>query len=474
MSPSEKLLLKASTPLSRRTFLHAGGLTAVGLTLPQLLAARAGAASQATTGGGSAKACIILYMLGGPPQQETFDMKPEAPGSARSLFKSIATNIPGIEICELLPDLARQAERFAIVRSVFHNGDALFHGAGVHYNLTGWPNVPREGEPFLDRRDYPNIGAVLNQLRGAHHGLPAAVQLPMWITQDGPGREWAGQHAGFLGRKYDPLVMDYGYFKLSTDINTAPEQGDTRLVGRLPPGFTLRDDLAGDRLGKRLELQQNLGRREIGEGTLLHRDWTKYQTQALDVLGAAATWKAFDIDHEPAGLRSRYGDDRLGRSCLVARRLVEAGVSLVTVIFGGWDTHSNHLADTRDRLLPPLNRAFAALLDDLADRGMLDSTLVAWTGEFGRTPSMNGSSPPGRDHWGRVYNAVLAGGGVQGGQVYGKSDNLAAEPKEKPVPVADFVSTIYHALGYDERTQVVDPLGRPHHVLAGRPILGLF
>ena len=236
----------------------------------------------------------------------------------------------------------------------------------------------------------------------------------------------------------------------------------------------LRDDIGRDRLGKRLALQQILGRPRIGEGTPLVRDWTKHQAQALDVLGAASTWKAFAIDDEPASLRARYGDDRLGRSCLVARRLVEAGVTLVTVIFGGWDTHSHHLEHTRDRLLPPLNRAFGALLDDLADRGMLDTTLIAWMGEFGRTPVINGNSPPGRDHWARVYSTVLAGGGVQGGQIYGKSDNLAAEPKDNPVHVSDFVATIYHALGYDADTQVVDPLNRPHHIIAGRPLLSLF
>lgn len=464
--------------MERRTFLQAGGLSAIGLSLPQLLAAKAqGQAAAATVpgaAGGTAKACILLYMLGGPPQQETFDMKPEAPGSARSLFPTIATNVPGIDICGLLPDLARQADRFAIVRSVFHGGNALFHGAGVHYNLTGWPNVPREGEPFLDRRDHPAIGAVLNQLRGTNHGLPASVQLPMWITQDGPGREWAGQHAGFLGRKYDPLVMDYGYLRLDLDINAPSGNGEARLPGTLPPGFTLPGELERLRLNRRLELQQSIGRSHLGEGTALSRDWTKHQLQALDVLGAASTWKAFAIDDEPASLRARYGDDRLGRSCLVARRLVEAGVTLVTVIFGGWDTHSHHLEHTRDRLLPPLNRAFASLLDDLAERGLLDTTLVAWTGEFGRTPVINGNSPPGRDHWGRVYSTVLAGGGIRGGQVYGKSDNLAAEPKDNPVPVADFVASIYHALGYDETTQVIDPLGRPHYVVGGRPVPGLF
>lgn len=467
-------MLRATTPLSRRTCLQAGGLSAMGLSLPQLFAAKASAKEAvAASPTASAKACILLYMLGGAPQQETFDMKPEAPGSARSLFPSIATNVPGIDVCALLPNLARQAERLAIVRSVHHRGNALFHGAGVHYNLTGFPNVPREGEPFLDRRDYPSIGAVLNQLRGSKHGLPASVQLPMWITQDGPGREWAGQNAGFLGRKYDPLVMDYGFFQLSNDFNNLPATGDTSLPGTLPPGFTLNQDMR-DRLGKRLDLQQRLGHQQIGEGTPLAKDWSRHQVQALDVLGASSTWKAFDISGESPALRERYGSDRLGRSCLVARRLVEAGVSLVTVIFGGWDTHSHHLEHTRDRLLPPLNRAYGTLLDDLADRGLLDSTLVAWTGEFGRTPNMNANNPSGRDHWANVYSTVLAGGGIRGGQVYGKSDKLAAEPIDNPVPVADFVATIYHALGYDADTTVIDPLNRPHHVLAGRPLLGLF
>lgn len=462
-------MLNGSVPLSRRTMLQAGGLSALGLHLPQLLAGQSRAAHSRQ---GSAKACILLYMLGGPPQQETFDMKPQAAGSARSLFGSIATNVPGIEVCELLPDVAQQVDRLAIVRSVYHNGNALFHGAGVHYNLTGWPNVPREGEPFLDRRDHPCIGSVLNQLRGSQHGLPASVQLPMWLTQDGPGREWAGQHAGYLGRRYDPLVMDYGYLRSDLDFNLAGAAGEAGLPGTLPTGFSMRADLGGGRLQSGLQLIESLDRTGTGAGTLLNRDWQKFQIQALDVLGAESTWRAFDISGESAEVRAKFGNDRFGNSCLVARRLVEAGVSLVTVILGGWDTHADHLTITRDRLLPPLNRAFAALLNDLAERGLLDSTLVAWTGEFGRTPSINVNG--GRDHWGRVYTTVLAGGGIQGGQVYGASDDLAAEPVNEPAPVADFVATIYHALGYDENTHVVDPLGRPHFVVGGRPLLKLF
>src|SRR5579864_7135058 len=238
-------MLNAFTPMSRRTWLQAGSLSMLGLSLPQLTEARAevNSDSAALSSLGKAKSCILLYMLGGPPQQETFDMKPEAPGSAQSLFRPIATNVPGIEICELLPDLARMADRFAILRSVFHGGNALFHGAGVHYNLTGWPNFPREGEPLLDRRDYPGMGAVLNQLREPRRGLPVTVQLPMWITQDGPGREWAGQHAGFLGRKFDPLVMDYGFYKLNIDFNNAPASGDAGLPGTLPSSYLLNNDL---------------------------------------------------------------------------------------------------------------------------------------------------------------------------------------------------------------------------------------
>ncbi len=455
-------ILNASTPIDRRTLLLAGGLSTLGLGLPQPFAS-----GQAHSTGGRAKSCIRLYMLGGPAQQETFDMKPDAPDSARSLFKPIASSVPGIEFCELLPRLAGQAHRLAVIRSMFHAGNATFHGAGVHYNLTGWPCSPREGEPMLDRRDYPCIGAVLNQLRGPGE-LPAAVQLPIWITQDGPGREWAGQNAGFLGSRYDPLVMSYALAK-------PPFNGTDGLPGTLPAMFSLRNDIGLGLLNKRVELLRAVNGRAARGPSAAVREWNSYQTQAVDVLRSGGkAWKAFSIEEEKPATRARYGEDRLGRSCLVARRLVEAGVALVTVVFGGWDTHSRHLEDMRDQLLPPLDRAFAALLDDLAERGLLDTTLVAWTGEFGRSPGMNRNQPPGRDHWPRVYSTVLAGGGVRGGQVYGRSDRLAAEPKDAPVYVGDFVATIYHALGYGEQTQVLDALGRRHNIVQGRPVLPLF
>ena len=315
---------------------------------------------------------------------------------------------------------------------------------------------------------------MINQLRSTPHGLPSAVQLPMWITQDGPGREWAGQHAGFLGHKYDPFVMDYGYLKLNKDFNAAPPEGAAILPGKLPSGFVLRDDIGRDRLARRLELQQILGRPRIGEGTPLVRDWTKHQAQAL-----------------------RRARRSVNMECLCRRRRTRlAAARSATTAWEevAWSPRQagRSRSDTRDRDLRRVGHAltssgtharsaFAAtqscirpLLDDLADRGMLDTTLIAWMGEFGRTPMINANSPPGRDHWARVYSTLLAGGGVRGGQVHGKSDNLAAEPKDNPVHVSDFVATIYHALGDDADTRVVDPLNRPHHIVAGRPLLSLF
>src|SRR5262245_27540643 len=255
--------LKATTPIHRRTFLPAGGSSRPGLTLPQLAEARG---ASRTTGPVRARArsCIVLYMLGGPPQQETFDPKPDAPGTARSLLRPIATSVPGVRVCEGLPRLARNAHRLAIIRSTHHAGNALFHGAGVHYNLTGWPNDPREGEPFLDRRDYPCVGAVLRQLRGDGR-LPAAVQLPDWITQDGPGREWAGQHAGFLGRRYDPVVLAYAREA------TSP--------GTLPAAFVPRADVGAERLVRRMGLLRGADQVDAGEAARARKEWAACQAQ---------------------------------------------------------------------------------------------------------------------------------------------------------------------------------------------------
>jgi hypothetical protein len=452
-----RLTREQLSKLQRRTFLQAGGVSALGMSLPGLLGSQqpAHAASSATP---SATACIMLYMTGGPAQQETFDMKPEAPEAPRGIFRPIPTDIPGIDICELLPMMARTAHRYTIIRSTYH--DHTFHGAGTHLNVTGFPHAPRKPSPeyYIDRRDAPSIGAVIQKLRGSRNSLPAAVQLPYWILQGSP---FAGQHAGFLGSKYDPHLMVYK----ETD----------ELPGWLPTTYRLPDSVPQDRLSRRAQLLQ-LIERDNPFDHLSKREFSKYQSQAVEILNSSGAWRAFSIDDEKAETIERYGDHKFGRSCLVARRLIEAGVSLVMVPWwpGNFDTHQGHFTSMRDELLPPLDRAFSALLEDLDQRGLLEETLVAWTGEFGRTPALNGNKLAGRDHWPYVYSTVLAGGGIRGGHVYGSSDNIAARPKDEPVHVRDFVATIYHALGYDRSSKVIDPRERPHYFVPGTPVLELF
>lgn len=445
--------------LRRRVCLQMGGLSALGVTLPELLGSRHAVGVAATS---SAKACILLYMTGGPAQQETFDMKPEAAEAPRGEFRPISTSVPGIHICELLPLLARNAHRFALIRSMHH--DQTFHGGGSHYNLTGFPLPPRDPTPefYLDRRDSPSIGAVIQQLRGTPSGLPAAVQLPWWVGH-GFVERFAGQHAGFLGPQCDPLRVFY------EDKNDLP--------GTLPASFRLPEGVSADRLAQRFQVLRSF---DQVHGTDGHREqqFARHQAEAGKILNSSGAWRAFSIEDEKPQTVQRYGDTKFGRSCLVARRLVEAGVSLVTVSWPGhenhFDTHADHFRTMRDELLPPMDRGFSALLEDLDERGLLEETLVAWTGEFGRTPSINGNKPPGRDHWPFVYSTVLAGGGVRGGHVYGSSDAIAAYPHENPVHASDFVATIYHALGYDAGTKVVDQTGRPHDVVKGQPVLPMF
>lgn len=445
--------------LRRRVFLKVGALSTVAPPPFHFLRSRDASAAVPPA---RAKACILLYMTGGPPQQETFDMKPDAPEAPRGEFRPIATTVPGTDICELLPLLARNAHRYSIIRSLHH--DQTFHGGGSHYNLTGMPLPPRDPSPefYLDRRDSPSLGAVVQQLRGTPTGLPAAVQLPWWIGH-GFVERFAGQHAGFLGPKYDPLRVFYAEKR--------------ELPGRLPEEFRLPEDVLANRLAQRFQLLRAIGREHIAE-SYEERQYTRHQDQAGDILNSAGTWRAFSIEEETPQTVERYGASKFGRSCLVARRLIEAGVSLVTVSWPGheshFDTHGDHFRTIREDLLPPMDRGMSALLEDLDERGLLDDTLVVWTGEFGRTPMLNANRPAGRDHWPYVYSAVVAGGGTRRGLVYGSSDAIAGHPKDNPVHVSDFVATIYHALGYDENTSVVDPLGRPHFVMRGMPVTALF
>jgi len=435
---------------SRRTLLQLSSLSLCGLASPTN-------ASEPTKSSAKGKACILLYMTGGPAQQETFDPKPDAPEGTRGEFKPTATNVPGMQICEHLPLMAKQAHRYAIIRSTWHGSDT--HGVGVHYNLTGLKHAPRaNGEPQVDRRDPPCIGAVVRHLRGDRNGLPGAVQLPRQIG-DQNNAYWGGQHAGFLGPKFDPLFL----------------HDEAWLPGDPLPGLAPTSDVNADRQAARADLLGSLqSNRTSGIDSESGNDFARFQQQALDMLRSSAAWKAFRLDDEKPGTVERYGNNRFGRSCLVARRLVEAGVGCVTVPWTfkqseqNFDTHSKHFPKMKDKLLPTIDRAMAALLDDLADRGLLDSTLVAWTGEFGRTPKINGGG--GRDHWGRVYSTVLAGAGIKGGQVIGKSTKDGGLPADEAVHVTDFFATMYHALGYTSADAVKDVSGRPHHFVQGQPV----
>jgi uncharacterized protein (DUF1501 family) len=445
----------------RREFLRAGSLTLFGLGLPGLLKAKA-----SPPAGGRAKACIVLFMWGGPAQQDTWDPKPDAPAEFRGEFAAIPTAVPGMRVCEHLPLLAQRADKLSVIRSMTHTD--VNHTTATHHLLTG---RPAPAGPLTD--DWPNYGAVLAKLGRGRGPLPPYVSM-MPVVPDGAPRfveQSHGQGAGVLGPAFEPMRIDADASKPDYHVGE----------------FSLRADLDTDRLRGREGLLHSLDkqvRKFDGDGKA--GAMGGHYERAFSLLAAPAVTKAFDLTQESAKVRERYGMNRHGQSVLQARRLVEAGVPLVTVFWPNdgitnvsvyWDTHSRNFIDLKTRLCPVADRAFSALLDDLAARGMLDDTLVVWTGEMGRTPRVGQSVPggagagrDGRDHWGKVFTTVLAGGGVKGGLVYGASDRFAAEPALNPTPPADLAATVYHLLGVDPRSEIRDRLGRPLTLCDGRVI----
>lgn len=444
--------------VSRRDFLQIGGLGTAGLALPQLLQARAAAAgsAQPSANAGKAKGCILLFMMGGPPQMDTFDLKPDAPAEVRGELKPIATNVPGIQISESLPLLARHAEKLAIIRSVGFGYSGGAHGPGVYMALTGHHN-PRVNaddiKPASD--DFPCLGSAVARLRPGAEAMPPFV----WLL-DMYRSTFAGEGGGFLGKRYDP-------FRILQD----PNRPEFRVQALAP----LRD-VPVARLGERRGLLEQLDRQaeswhHSGTGIAAH------QERAFNLLLSPKAQQAFDLKAERAEVRDRYGRHKFGQAVLLARRLIEHGVPLVTVFWHGeeavnqgWDLHYDSYNKLR-KLMPPLDRAYSTLLEDLTERGLLDETLVVWTGEFGRAPRIEEKG--GRGHWGRCYSVALAGGGIRGGQVHGRSDRHAAYPAENPVDPADLVATIYHHLGIDPATELTDPQGRPLRLCQGEVIRGL-
>jgi Protein of unknown function (DUF1501) len=474
--------LKLARRLGRREFLRVGGLGLLGLNLPTLLQAR----SQTALGGlvhdrdiassfGRAKACILLFMWGGPAQQETWDLKPDAPENIRGEFRPIETRVPGILISEHFPLLADRADRLAIVRSV-HHAD-VNHTTATHDLLTGRPIARPGGGPRLD--DWPHIGAVMNHLGrgGDRTALPPFIQM-MPTSTDGAPRfveESHGQGAGWLGPALEPFSIDQ-------DLN----RENLGATG----AFHLPDDLAPGRIDARNRLLLAIERQVSAWERSGHvRAQGQYHARAHKLLANPRTLEAFDLEREDPRLRDRYGRNSHGQAVLQARRLVEAGVPIVTVFWANdgitnvsvyWDTHNRNFIDLKTRLMPPADRAFSALLDDLDSRGLLEETLVVWTGEFGRTPRVGqsvvggaGAGRDGRDHWPHCFSTVMAGAGIRGGTVHGASDRWAAYPSRDPVRPADLVATIYHCLGVDPQLELRDPLGRPLQLCLGDPVRGI-
>jgi hypothetical protein len=396
-----------------------------------------------------------------------WDMKPEAPEEVRGTFRPIATNVAGIQVCEHMPRMARLADRYTVVRSMSHNeGDHLRAG---YYAMTGGrmqrPVVQASG---MSRDDRPHVGAAVSKFLSEPSALPPFAMIPEFISPVGVPRP--GQHGGFLGAEHDPYL-----------INSDPNLPDYS-PGELRPTA----DLNPVRLTRRRSLLTRLERHLSSlEESPSARNLAPYYARAFDLIASPTAQGAFDVRAEPESTRDRYGRHVFGQSTLVARRLIEAGVRLVQVNFvrhdrgkggQGYDSHSvpprpPHLTWAKTELLPPTDAAFSALVEDLADRGLLDETLVIMMGEFGRTPRFNQYG--GRDHWPQCYSAVLAGGGVRGGQIFGASDRLTAAVTSNPVSPEDLLATVYQVLGIDHQTLIHDLQDRPYPLVGGKPVAGL-
>jgi hypothetical protein len=450
--------------LTRREILRVGslGVLGTGLNLGGLLGAEATGPSSIDPGFGRAKSCIVLFLMGGPPQHSTWDPKPDAPAEVRGDFKPIATNVPGISISELMPRMAKVADKLCILRAMSTGDNA--HSSSGYYMLTGRPHAPMNFENANPGapNDSPSLGALLGRVATGRGSMPPSVTLPHRIFNT-DGSIWPGQDAGYLGRAADPWLLNarstpqgYQVDEISLPAGLDP----TRLAGRR----SLLDDLRQylDRPGHDVS------------GDVLERR----SRQAFDMLLSSEAREAFRIDAEPQAVRDRYGKSPFGQSVLMARRLVEAGTRLVQVNWyrGAdeppanpcWDSHTAESARLKNVLVPPTDQAFSALIEDLSARGRLDETLVVCMAEFGRSARLDGGG--GRNHWGHVFSVALAGGGIKGGLVHGSSDRFAAYPREGKVRPEDLSATIFHCLGHRPATEYRDPLNRPFPISRGEVI----
>jgi len=458
---------------TRREWLRVAGLGGLGLATHRL-----GAAEQPARGGagfGRAKSVLLVFANGGQSQLDMWDPKPNAPLDVRGAFQPIATSIPGVQFCEHLPRVAKIADRCTIVRSLSH--EDLDHGSAAYLALTGVYHARRSGNPPPTPNDIPTYGAVLRRVQRQPRFVSDAIHVngPALVPREaGPG-----QNGGFLGRAFEPLVV-----------------GDPNSAAGAIPGLAAQADLPIVRQGDRLTLKQTLDRyAQRLEADPRAADMSRQYEQAYALLASAAAREAFDLEAEPAAVRDRYGRHRSGQALLLARRLVEAGVPYINVIWNhsnrgqddapddtdlyGWDTHNDIFTALKDRLLPRFDESFSALIADLDQRGLLDQTLVVCMGEFGRAPRVAlepkfAGATPGRKHWASVYSIVVAGAGASRGAVLGASDRMGAEPITDRYGPWDVAATMYHALGIDPRGHYTDSLGRPYLITTGQPMAGLY
>jgi hypothetical protein len=425
---------------TRRDFLHVGALSTLGLTLPGYFTQKAvGAARDRDVN------CIMLFLVGGPSHIDTWDPKPQAPAEVRGPFRPIATSAPGIRISEVFPRMARHADKYSVVRSVYHTATAV-HDTGHQMMQTG--------RLFTGGIEHPHAGCVLGYLKGQRGEVPAHVLLPRPIGRTG-GNLPHGQNAGYLGKQYDPFVL-----------NADPSAPDFKVPDLLPPDY-----ISAVRARRRQRLRQAVdGAVAAFEKNAPARQLDESFDLAYRLMSSRQAREAFALDREPAAVRDRYGRTRFGQSCLLARRLIERGVRFVTVnmfetVFDEitWDIHGSRpftdITEMAKLVAPNFDRAYSTLLEDLHDRGLLSTTIVAAMGEFGRTPKINPAG--GRDHHPGVWSILLGGGPIKGGRVVGESDELAYAPKSRPVTPAEVAATLYRGLGLDPHRELPGPQNRP-------------
>ena len=460
-------MLQPKYGLDRRGFLRLGAAGVVGSSIPWPTGLGSTRTEADPLVKGKAKSVLIVLLSGGPSQLDTLDPKPDSPAEIRGEFNTIGTTIPGVAVCEHLPKLAKQTDRWAIVRTLAHREHN--HLLATHVALTGRPGPIPKGGNDLDRvesrEDFPNFASALDYVRPSSNGIPSGVSLPNYLIE-GP-LTWPGQHSGFLGPKFDPW-----------QIQADPNDKNFRM-----DALSLRDGITTDRLQSRRELLDRFNRDRSQPNNLSHKESIAFRDQqqvAFNLLTSGKMVEAFDMGREADAVRDRYGRNKFGQSLLLSRRLIEAGVPIVQATMGivqTWDTHTDNWGKLKNTLLPQLDQGLDALMEDLVASGLLDQTLVVVMGEFGRTPKIStlpGETLPGRDHWAHAYSGLFAGAGIMGGQVIGQTDARAAYPITRPWSPADICSTLFNALGIEHDVTIMDPLQRPHHLLNGTIIHPLY